>query len=114
MKKNSSSWLLTKKILKVMKKAADSIDAKFLIGVILPQDDVLNYKNKMLTYQLRFKELEEKGYEVLDLTPYLVEFYSKEKVNTYYKIDSHWNENGHKVSGEVIHEELIKSEFVNI
>ena len=59
-----------------MKGEADSIGAKFLIVVVPLQDDVLYYENEPLSYQMRFKELEEMGFTIIDLTPSFVEYYT--------------------------------------
>ena len=99
---NSSSWLLTKKILEQMKTEADSLNAHFLIVVIPLQNDVVFYPDQKLSYQLRFEEMAREGYIIVDLTQVLVEQYRTTGVNPYYSIDSHWNSVGQKIASNVI------------
>jgi lysophospholipase L1-like esterase len=119
-------WNLTKAILKEMNAVAKENNSKTLIVLIPSKEQV--YKENWDRIK-RYYTLNDQNYNLSKPNDVLVEFgeesdipfldllpefrkYAENDEQLYFKIDGHWNANGHKHAAELIYDKLIEEELI--
>lgn len=107
---NHYNWNLTKAILKEIDAVAKTNNAKTMIVIIPTREQV--YKNRDLEINGALIDFgKESNIPVLDLLPEFRE-HAKNSEQLYFKIDRHWNANGHKLAAELIYDKLIEEQLI--
>lgn len=103
-------WNLTKAILKEIDTVAKANNAKTFVIIIPTREQVnKNWDSEINGALVDFGK--ESNIPVLDLLPEFRE-HAKNGEQLYFKIDGHWNANGHKLAAELIYDKLVEEELV--
>ena len=107
---NPYGWNLTKAILKEIDTVAEANNAKTFVVIIPTREQVnKNWDSEINGVLVDF--CKESNIPVLDLLP---EFrkHAQNGEQLYFKIDRHWNANGHKLAAELIYDKLIEEQSI--
>ena len=107
---NPYGWNLTKAILKEIDTVAEANNAKTFVVIIPTREQVYkNWDSEINGALVDF--CKESNIPVLDLLP---EFrkHAQNGEQLYFKIDRHWNANGHKLAAELIYDKLIEEQLI--
>lgn len=125
--KYMEAWQITKAIIIRLKKMVENKGSKFMV-VIIP-DNLQVHQKWWSDYlsTLKFSDLnfdllkpnkvlvdffENNKIKYLDLHPYLIESFKKSRKILYYRVDSHFNTNGHKAVSIIIYDWLISLDLI--
>lgn len=109
---NPHGWNLTRAILEEMDAVAKTNNSKTMIIIIPTREQV--YKNWDSDINGALVDFgKENNISVLDLLPEFRE-HAKNGEQLYFKIDRHWNANGHKLAAELIYDKLIEEQLVPV
>jgi lysophospholipase L1-like esterase len=109
---NHYNWNLTKAILREIDAVAKTNNAKTMI-VIIPTRILVNknWDSEINGALVDFGK--ENNIAVLDLFPEFRE-HAKNGEQLYFKMDGHWNANGHKLAAELIYDKLIEEQLISL
>ena len=103
-------WNLTKAILNEINTVAETNNLKTMI-VIIPTREQVNKNGDSELNGALVDFGKENNISVLDLLPEFRE-HAKNGEQLYFKIDGHWNANGHKLAAELIYNKLIEEKII--
>lgn len=104
------NWNLTKVILKEIDTVAKTNDSKTII-VIIPTVNWLHENFDPELNRALFDFGKNNNIAILDLFPEFRE-HVKNGEQLYFKIDGHWNANGHKLAAELIYNKVIEEKLI--
>ena len=106
------TWDLTNTLLKEIDTAAKENGAKTLIVIVPNKEQVYKHIDLKLNEML-IDFGKENNIPALDCLPEFRE-HAKNGEQLYFKNDSHWNANGHKLAAELIYDKLIEEELISL
>jgi len=107
---NYTGWELTRAILKEIDTVVKTNNAKTFVVIIPTREQVSkNWDSEINGALVDFGK--ENNITVLDLLPEFRE-HAQSDEQLYFKIDGHWNANGHKLAAELIYDKLVEEELI--